>query len=155
MRADGEELDFLPPVGRVAVDVMKVEIPPANRALVLMLVKASAVLAALHGLYLIHEIHSASLEEELQEWRPWLVVFMFACVGLTLGLLEDGEADEPAREPGPDLGAAGAQSEDEGAQLGAVHGVAEIQVRGQGSEVDLVEAGEGVLEMQMVLDFYG
>ena len=85
-------------------------------------------------------IEAVALLTLLAETAGWFLGLggMFACVGLTMGLLEDGEADKPAREPGPDLGAAGAESEDEGAQLGAVHGVAEIQVRGQGSEVDLV-----------------
>ncbi|AAS16275.2 DNA-binding protein [Human mastadenovirus E] len=161
MRADGEELDLLPPVGGMAVDVMEVEMPTARRTFVLVFIQAATVLATLHGMHVLHELYLGSFDEEFQweveSWRLHLVLYYVVVVGLALFCLDGGHADEPAREAGPDLGANGSESEDEGAQAGAVQGPETLrsQVSGQRRRaVDLQEFFKGAREVQMVLDLH-
>nr|UOQ22409.1 L1 13.6 kDa protein [Human mastadenovirus C] len=132
MRADREELDLPPPVGGVAVDVVKVEVPATGRTLVLAFVKTCAVLAAVHGLYILHEVDlttphkEAEWEFEPLAWRVWLVVFYFGCLSLTVWLLEGsygGSYHHAARAQSPDVRARRSELDDNIAQMGAVHGL--------------------------------
>ncbi|AGT76230.1 putative L1 13.6 kDa protein, partial [Human mastadenovirus B] len=66
MRANREELDLLPPVGGMAVDVMEVELPATRRAFMLVLVQTAAVIAAIHGMHLMNELYLTSFDEKFQ-----------------------------------------------------------------------------------------
>ncbi|AFQ34458.2 L1 13.6 kDa protein [Human mastadenovirus B] len=139
MRADREKLDFLPPVGGLAVDVMEVEVSAARRAFVFVLVQTAAVVAALHGLYLVNELYLASLDEKFQweaeAWRLYLVLFYIRCIGLFIFCFNGGHADEPPREASPDLGAGGAELKDESAQAGAVQSPETLRTQGLRAEI--------------------
>ncbi|AGT51258.1 DNA-binding protein [Human adenovirus 4] len=161
MRADGEELDLLPPVGGMAVDVMKVEMPTARRTFVLVFIQAATVLATLHGMHVLHKLYLGSFDEEFQWevelWCLHLVLYYVVVVGLALFCLDGGHAYKPAREAGPDLGADGSKSKDEGAQAGAVQGPKTLrsQVSGQRRRaVNLHKFFQGAREVQMVLDLH-
>ncbi|QTV99712.1 15.3 kDa agnoprotein [Human adenovirus 7] len=161
MRANREELDLLPPVGGMAVDVMEVELPATRRAFMLVLVQTAAVIAAIHGMHLMNELYLTSFDEKFQwkieAWRLYLALYYVVCIGMTIFCLDGGHADEPSREASPDLGAAGAELEDESAQAGAVQGPETLrsQVSRQCQEIDLHDLFQGVREVQMVLDLHG
>lgn len=94
---------------------------------------------------------------EIEAWRLYLALYYVVCIGMTIFCLDGGHADEPSREASPDLGAAGAELEDESAQAGAVQGPETLrsQVSRQCQEIDLHDLFEGVREVQMVLDLHG
>ncbi|QOV03186.1 I-leader protein [Human mastadenovirus F] len=162
MRADRKEIDFLPPAGGVGVDMMKVEVSPADRAFVLIFVKAGAILAALHALHLLNEVYlSPTYEKSEREVEKILSVLPFTLVALfcTCTLLlwvDDGGNDNAPRATGPDLNAGHLQLESKSADLGTVQGVQEglVQISGHRSKVDLQETGKGRCQAAMKLDFH-
>ncbi|UNB10501.1 52 KD protein [Human adenovirus 12] len=162
MRTDWEKVDLLPPVGRMAVDVMKVEISSADRAFMLMFVKACAVFASLHGLYLLNEVYLAASHQKADgkintTWQLPFVLFLFCCIATTVWILEseNGEGDGAPRAACPDFSTRGAETGNQGVQPGAVHGISqrEKHVRGDSAQVDFAQAGKSRLEVQVILNF--
>lgn len=163
MRADRKEIDLLPPAGGLGVDIMKVEVSPADRAFVLIFVKAGAILAALHVLHLLNEVYLApSHEKSEREIKRLLSALPFSLVVLfctcTLLLWEDdGGSDDAPRGAGPNLDAGRLKPESERADLGAVQGVQEgfAEAGGQRTKVNLQKAGKGGRQALMKLNFKG
>ncbi|ABH01043.1 agnoprotein [simian adenovirus 7] len=149
----------------MGVNVVEVEVPPAHRAFVLMFVKATAVVAALHALYLLNEMRFSPAHQKPEgevETGGWWGDIPFAlavgvCVCVLLLWVDDGGDDDAPGAASPDLRHGGVQALQEGTQLPAVQGVegSRAEVGGKRLQVHFQKTGKSVSQVQMVLDFQG
>jgi hypothetical protein len=151
MRTDREKLDLLPPVGRVGVNVVEVEISPASRAFMSMFVKACAVFASLHGLYVLNEVHLTTAHQKAHgkmdatSWQLPFVVFLFCCIVVTVWILEseNGKGNGASTAARPYFGSSGAEAGNQSLQSGTVHGITHKGKRVCGEmQVNFAKAGK-------------